>query len=42
MKAAINARVSTANNGQDPRVETRELSFLRSPSKEDRGARKQA
>src|ERR1700731_4375228 len=25
MKAAIYARVSTANNGQDPRVQTREL-----------------
>ena len=25
MRAAIYARVSTANNGQDPRVQTREL-----------------
>ena len=25
MKAAIYARVSTANNGQDPRVQTREV-----------------
>jgi hypothetical protein len=32
MKAAIYARVSTANNGQDPRVQTRELGeFLRAP-----------
>ena len=25
MKAAVYARVSTANNGQDPRVQTRDL-----------------